>query len=103
MFCHCTFYLVELTMKIEITETPKITYNKIIYVFKVKIEGVEYKLSRHEDDNGAELYVEPEPEKDEVYNAIENVFFHDDFHYNTTQAGEEFFIDDEEDEMIFKL
>ena len=51
-------------MKIEITETPEITYNKIIYIFKVKIEGIEYKLSRHEDDNGAELYIEPEPEKD---------------------------------------
>ena len=90
-------------MKIEITETPKITYNKIIYVFKAKVEGKEYKISRHEDDNAAELYVEPKPETDEVYNAIEDLFFHDNFHYNTTQAGEEFFIDDEEDEMIFKL
>ena len=90
-------------MKIEITETPKITYNKIIYVFKAKVEGKEYKIGRHEDDNGAELYVEPQPESDEVYNAIEELFFHDDFHYNTTQAGEEFFTDGEEDEMIFKL
>ena len=102
MFCHCTFYLVELTMKIEITETPKITYNKIIYVFKVMIEGIQHQLSRHEDDNGAELYVEPQPETDEVYEAIENLFFHDDFDYNTSQAGEKFYIDDE-DEMIFKL
>jgi len=75
-------------MKIEITETPKITYSKIIYVFKAKVEGVEYKLGRHEDDNGAELFVEPTPEKDEVYDALEELFFHDDFHYNTTQAGE---------------
>ena len=90
-------------MKIEITETPKITYNKIIYVFKAKVEGKEYKIGRHEDDNGAELYVEPQPESDEVYNAIENLFFHDDFDYNTSQAGEEFFTDGEEDEMIFKL
>ena len=90
-------------MKIEITETPKITYSKIIYAFKVKVEGVEYKIGRHEDDNGAELFVEPTPEKDEVYNAIENLFFHDHFHYNTTQAGEEIFTNDEEDEMIFKL
>ena len=28
------------------------------------------------------------PEKDEVYDAIENLFYHDRFHYNTTQAGE---------------
>ena len=41
-------------MKIEITETPKITYSKIIYAFKVKVEGVEYKIGRNEDDNGAE-------------------------------------------------
>ena len=82
-------------MKIEVTETPEITYNKIIYIFKVKIEGIEYKLSRHEDDNGAELYIEPEPEKDEVYNAIENLFFHDHFHYNTTQAGETINIEEE--------
>ena len=75
-------------MKIEITETPKITYNKIIYVFKVMIEGIQYQLSRHEDDNGAELYVEPEPENNEVYDAIENLFYHARFHYNTTQAGE---------------
>ena len=75
-------------MKIEITETPKITYNKIIYVFKAKIEGMEYEISRHDDDNGADLYVEPFPEKDEVYDAIENLFYHDRFHYNTTQAGE---------------
>ena len=75
-------------MKIEITETPKITYNKIIYVFKAKIEGIEYEISRHDDDNGADLYVEPFPEKDEVYDAIENLFYHDRFHYNTTQAGE---------------
>ena len=88
MLCHCPFCLVELTMKIEITETPKITYSKIIYVFKAKVEGVEYKLGRHEDDNGAELFVEPTPEKDEVYDALEELFFHDDFHYNTTQAGE---------------
>jgi hypothetical protein len=27
-------------MKIEITETPKITYNKIIYVFKAKVENI---------------------------------------------------------------
>ena len=102
MFCHRPFYLVEFIMKIEITETPKITYNKIIYVFKVMIEGIQYQLSRHEDDNGAELYVEPQPETDEVYEAIENLFFHDDFDYNTSQAGEKFYIDDE-DEMIFKL
>ena len=89
-------------MKIEITETPKITYNKIIYVFKAKVEGKEYKIGRHEDDNGAELYIEPQPESDEVYNAIENLFFHDDFDYNTSQAGEEIFIDTD-DEMIFKL
>ena len=89
-------------MKIEITETPKITYNKIIYVFKAKVEGKEYKIGRHEDDNGAELYIEPQPESDEVYNAIENLFFDDHFHYNTTQAGEEIFIDTN-DEMIFKL
>ena len=75
-------------MKIEITETPKITYSKIIYAFKVKVEGVEYKIGRHEDDNGAELFVEPQPETDEVYDAIENLFWHDNFHYNTTQAGE---------------
>lgn len=81
-------------MKIEITETPKITYNKIIYVFKAKVEGKEYKISRHEDDNGAELYVDPTPEKDEVYNAIENLFYHDDFHYNTTQAGETIEVED---------
>ena len=75
-------------MRIEITETPKITYSKIIYVFKAKVEGIEYKIGRHEDDNGAELFVEPTPEKDEVYDALEELFFHDDFHYNTTQAGE---------------
>ena len=75
-------------MKIEITETPKITYSKIIYTFKLKIEGTEYKIGRHEDDNGAELFVEPQPETDEVYDAIENLFWHDNFHYNTTQAGE---------------
>ena len=75
-------------MKIEITETPKITYSKIIYAFKVKVEGVEYKIGRPEDDNGAELFVEPQPETDEVYDAIENLFWHDNFHYNTTQAGE---------------
>ncbi len=90
-------------MKIEITKTPEITYNKVIYVFKAKVEDKEYKIGRHEDDNGAELYIEPQPESDEVYNAIEELFFHDDFHYNTTQAGEEFFTDGEEDEMIFKL
>ena len=102
MFCHCPFCLVKFIMKIEITETPRITYNKIIYVFKVMIEGIQYQLSRHEDDNGAELFVEPQPETDEVYEAIENLFFHDDFDYNTSQAGEKFYIDDE-DEMIFKL
>ena len=75
-------------MKIEITETPKITYSKIIYAFKVKVEGVEYKIGRHEDDNGAELFVEPQPETDEVYDAIEKLFLQDDFDYNTTQAGE---------------
>ena len=75
-------------MKIEITETPKITYSKVIYVFKAKIEDIEYEISRHDDDNGADLYVEPFPEKDEVYDAIENLFYHDRFHYNTTQAGE---------------
>ena len=75
-------------MKIKITETPNITYNKIIYVFKAKIEGTEYIISRHDDDNGAEVFIEPFPEKDEVYDAIENLFFHDNFHYNTTQEGE---------------
>jgi hypothetical protein len=75
-------------MKIEITETPKITYNKVIYVLKIKVEDTEYKVSRHEDDNAAELYIEPHPEKDEVYDAIENLFSHDDFHYNTTQSGD---------------
>ena len=81
-------------MKIEITETPKITYSKIIYVFKAKVEGVEYKLGRHEDDNGAELFVEPTPEKDEVYDALEELFFHDSFDYNTTQAGETIDLED---------
>ena len=82
-------------MKIEITETPKITYSKIIYVFKAKVEGIEYEIGRHEDDNGAELYVEPQPKTDEVYEAIENLFYHRNFHYNTTQEGEEFSIDEE--------
>ena len=81
-------------MKIEITETPKITYNKVVYVFKAKVEGVEYKLSRHEDDNGTELYIDPEPETDEIYEALENLFFADDFHYNTTQAGETLEVED---------
>ena len=85
-------------MKIKITETPKITYNKVIYVFKVKIQDTEYQLSRHEDDNGAELFVEPQPKSDEVYEAIEDLFYHDHFHYNTSQAGEEFFTD-EDDEL----
>ena len=85
-------------MKIKITETPKITYNKVIYVFKVKIEDTEYQLFRHEDDNGAELFVEPQPKSDEVYEAIENLFYHDHFHYNTSQAGEEYFTD-EDDEL----
>ena len=85
-------------MKIKITETPKITYNKVIYVFKVKIQDTEYQLSRHEDDNGAELFVEPQPKSDEVYEAIENLFYHDHFHYNTSQAGEEYFTD-EDDEL----
>ena len=85
-------------MKIKITKTPEITYNKVIYVFKVKIEDTEYQLSRHEDDNGAELFVEPQPKSDEVYEAIEDLFFHDDFHYNTTQAGEEFYTH-EDDEL----
>ena len=82
-------------MKIEITESPKITYNKIIYVFKAKIEGIEYEISRHDDDNGADLYVEPFPEKDEVYDAIENLFYHDRFHYNTTQSGEILEVEDQ--------
>ena len=82
-------------MKIEITESPKITYNKIIYVFKAKIEGIEYEISRHDDDNGADLYVEPFPEKDEVYDAIENLFYHDRFHYNTTQKGEILEVEDQ--------
>ena len=82
-------------MKIEITETPKITYSKIIYAFKVKVEGVEYKIGRHEDDNGAELFVEPTPEKDEVYDALENLFWHDGFHYNTSQAGQILEIEDQ--------
>lgn len=75
-------------MKIEITEKPEVTYSKIIYVFKAKIEDKEYKICRHEDDNGAELFVEPQPETDEIYDAIEEIFFHDHFHYNTTQEGE---------------
>lgn len=81
-------------MKIEITETPKITYNKVVYMFKAKIEDKEYKIGRHEDDNGAELFVEPHPEKDEVYDAIENLFFHDDFDYISTQAGETLEVED---------
>ena len=75
-------------MKIKITEKPEVTYSKVIYVFKAKVGDKEYKICRHEDDNGAELFVEPQPETDEVYDAIENLFWHDNFHYNTTQAGE---------------
>ena len=75
-------------MKIEITKTPEITYSKIIYVFKAKVEGVEYKIGRHEDDNGAKLFIEPQPETEKVYYAIEELFFHDHFHYNTTQEGD---------------
>ena len=82
-------------MKVEITETPKITYNKIIYVFKAKVEGKEYKIGRHEVlipspflDNRPELYVTPHPKSDKVYDAIEKLFLQDDFDYNTTQAGE---------------
>ena len=82
-------------MKIKITEKPEVTYSKVIYVFKAKVGNKEYKICRHEDDNGAELFVEPQPETDEVYNAIEELFFHDNFHYNTTQEDEEFSIDEE--------
>ena len=81
-------------MKIEIIKAPKITYNKVVYVFEAKIDDKEYKIGRHEDDNGAEVYVDPHPEKDEVYDAIENLFFHDNFHYNTTQAGETLEVED---------
>ena len=35
-----------------------------------------------------ELFVEPQPETDKVYDAFEELFFNDNFHYNTTQAGE---------------
>ena len=75
-------------MKIEITETPKVTYDKIIYVFKAKIGDVEYQIARHEDDNGSETFCHPEPNSDEIYVAVEAIFENDNFHYNTTQAGE---------------
>jgi len=75
-------------MKIEITETPQITYNKVIYAFKAKIKDVEYQIHRHEDDNGAETFCDPEPNSDEIYEAVEAIFENDSFHYNTTQAGE---------------
>ena len=78
-------------MKIEITETPRITYSKIIYVFKAKIEDIEYKISRSQDynvDDPFNLIIDPLPEKDEVFDAIENLFHHKNFHHNTTQAGE---------------
>ena len=81
-------------MKIEITETPKVTYSKMSYMFRAKIEDQEYKICRVEDDNGAEVFIEPFPEKDEVYDSIENLFFHDNFHYNTTQAGETLEVED---------
>ena len=82
-------------MKIKITKTPKVTYSKLIYDFKVIVEDIEYQISRHDDDNGVELFVDPQPEKDEVYDAIESLFYHRNFHYNTTQEGEEFSIDEE--------
>jgi hypothetical protein len=81
-------------MKIEITETPKVTYDKVIYVFKAKIGDVEYQISRHEDDNGSETFCDPEPNSDEIYEAIELLFENDGFHYNTTQAGETIDLED---------
>tara|TARA_E500000178_G_scaffold146943_1_gene146615 strand:+ start:402 stop:647 length:246 start_codon:yes stop_codon:yes gene_type:complete len=75
-------------MKIEITETPKVTYDKVIYGFKAKIKDVEYEIFRHEDDNGAETFCDPEPNSDEIYEAIELLFEDDRFHYNTSQSGE---------------
>lgn len=82
-------------MKIEITETPKVTYDKVIYVFKAKIGDVEYQISRHEDDNGSETFCDPEPNSDEIYEAIELLFEHSLFHYNTTQAGAIINLDDD--------
>ena len=34
------------------------------------------------------FYEQSDFQKIEVYDAIENLFWHDNFHYNTTQAGE---------------
>ena len=77
-------------MKIEITQAPEITYTKVVYLFKAKIQDIEYKIGRRQDSYGEEIYIEPRPKKEEVNTAIENLFTHKDFHYNTTQEGTEF-------------
>lgn len=87
-------------MKIEITETPRLTHERICYVFTAKIEGKEYEIGRHEtwskcatdeyNNENKHFNVAPHPEKIEIYDAIQNLFINKDFHRNTTQEGEVF-------------
>jgi hypothetical protein len=71
-------------MDITIITQPKEVYNKVIYTFEAKIKDEVYSVARHEDDNGADLYINDSKGQDvdrAIYDIMEQLFYHDDFNY----------------------
>ena len=79
-------------MDITIVQQPKEVYSKIIYTLEAKVNDEVYSVARHEDDNGAELYINDSKGEDvdnDIYDIMERLFFHADFNYNDRSQWQE--------------
>ena len=69
--------------KVKIVKPPELTYQKTVHTLVVEVDGVVYTAYRVEDCNGADTEFD---ERDnvplEVQQAIDALFWHDEYHIN---------------------
>jgi len=83
--------------KVKIVKPPELTYQKTVHTLVVEVDGVVYTAYRVEDCNAADTEFD---ERDnvplEVQQAIDALFWHDEYHINVISGGEVFEVDPDE-------
>ena len=83
--------------KVKIVKPAELTYQKTIHALDVEVDGVIYTAYRVEDCKGADTeFDERDNVPVEVQQAIDALFWHDEYHINVISGGEVFEVNPDE-------
>ena len=83
--------------KVKIVKPAELTYQKTVHTLDVEVDGVVYRAYRVEDCNGADTeFADSDNIPVEVQQAINALFWHDEYHINVISGGEVFEVDPDE-------